>query len=163
MLGMCPVRCCAEPWDRIMNHYYDPPSEEELLAEFGATREELALMGASKWSFEISRMDIRDCWGAECFLCEKPVLSTQATKEHVIPRSLGGPTIISNLRYAHEVCNTRKGSRILPDLEVSVRRRKELKAIWVIARDSSRKHYEGNPGNGRRTPWVLRIKGPNTW
>lgn len=33
------------------------------------------------------------------------------TADHVVPRSLGGPDTLGNLRPAHRACNSRKGNR----------------------------------------------------
>ena len=46
-----------------------------------------------------------------CWLCGRPGANTA---DHVIPRSRGGATLdMNNLKAAHGVCNSRKGTRIL--------------------------------------------------
>lgn len=58
----------------------------------------------------------RDNW--ICHLCHQPVpkdvarrSKLRATRDHVIPRSLGGPDVAENLKLAHKSCNQRRGNR----------------------------------------------------
>ena len=56
----------------------------------------------------------RDHW--QCHYCGQP--STKArplTLDHVIPESMGGPTVVGNLVAACQKCNTRKSNRPLED------------------------------------------------
>lgn len=50
----------------------------------------------------------------DCLKMPKP---NQATLDHIVPRSLGGTSTIVNLRAAHSLCNSRRGSDMkkLPD------------------------------------------------
>ena len=52
-----------------------------------------------------------------CWLCGRPGADTV---DHVIPRALGGPDTLDNLRAAHRVCNSRRGTR-LPTAPVTSR------------------------------------------
>ena len=48
--------------------------------------------------------------GNLCWLCEKPFSNRKPPSiDHVIPKSKGGPTIISNLKLAHSKCNYERG------------------------------------------------------
>ncbi len=44
---------------------------------------------------------------ANCYICGDPI-NGDAELDHVIPRSLGGPTEIENLRWSHRRCNRMK-------------------------------------------------------
>jgi 5-methylcytosine-specific restriction endonuclease McrA len=48
--------------------------------------------------------------GGICHLCGMPGATTA---DHMIPRKLGGPDTLDNLRAAHVDCNGRKGARLL--------------------------------------------------
>lgn len=47
--------------------------------------------------------------GGRCHLCGLPVLPEDATRDHVIPRSLGGPDSGENIKLAHGSCNGARG------------------------------------------------------
>lgn len=58
----------------------------------------------------------RDNW--LCWLCNQPVpqdvkrrSKLAATRDHVVPRSHGGPDTADNLRLAHRKCNQGRGNR----------------------------------------------------
>lgn len=51
--------------------------------------------------------------GRICHLCSKPVDRQQATMDHVIPVTKGGPHTRANVKLAHRGCNTRKGNRTM--------------------------------------------------
>lgn len=54
-------------------------------------------------------------YGNICFLCEEPFEKKQdITLDHWIPKAEGGGDEITNLRLAHEPCNSEKG-RLLPE------------------------------------------------
>lgn len=55
-------------------------------------------------NFTLDEIYRRD--GGECHLCEEPVSRDQATMDHVIPASLGGPHTRANVRLAHRSCNS---------------------------------------------------------
>lgn len=52
---------------------------------------------------------VRD--GGRCWLCGK---LGATTIDHVIPRSLGGPDTLDNLRAAHGSCNSARGTKLPP-------------------------------------------------
>lgn len=52
--------------------------------------------------------------GHVCHLCRKEVDRRDATMDHVIPVTRGGPHTRANVKLAHRGCNTRKGNRLLP-------------------------------------------------
>jgi 5-methylcytosine-specific restriction endonuclease McrA len=47
-------------------------------------------------------------YGTVCALCGGEGADT---KDHIIPRSLGGSDALDNLRPAHRRCNSRRGNR----------------------------------------------------
>lgn len=56
--------------------------------------------------------------GDDCWLCKMPIDFTITSRDdpwhwsrdHFIPRSLGGSSALENLRLAHRWCNSRRGS-----------------------------------------------------
>lgn len=68
--------------------------------------------------YAIEQVAWRDGW--TCHLCDKPVdpaLSypdpMSASRDHVLPISLGGIDEAENVRLAHWICNSRRGARPL--------------------------------------------------
>lgn len=51
-----------------------------------------------------------------CYLCHGEVDFDDATRDHVHPRSRGGPDGCKNLRLAHGDCNRAKGAMMLDEL-----------------------------------------------
>lgn len=47
---------------------------------------------------------------AICWLCHRFVERDDASRDHIIPRSLGGPNNIDNYALAHAECNSRRGN-----------------------------------------------------
>lgn len=71
---------------------------------------------------------IRERDGALCWLCGRALDWTLRkgrypgiTLDHVVPRSLGGTGVLSNLKLAHRICNTVRGNGI-PDGRVDPER-----------------------------------------
>lgn len=67
------------------------------------------------WNDSSKRKELR-AWtlardGGVCWLCGKPGATTV---DHVVPRSLGGPDTLANLRAAHGSCNSARGTRLPP-------------------------------------------------
>jgi 5-methylcytosine-specific restriction endonuclease McrA len=69
----------------------------------------------SQASVQIRALRRRD--GDSCWLCGKKVGlrlpkddPMRASRDHVIPRSLGGPDDLGNMKLAHRVCNSRRGA-----------------------------------------------------
>lgn len=58
----------------------------------------------------ISRYDIWIRDHKQCHLCHQSVSLKQASRDHVIPRSNGGPNAADNLRLAHKKCNQQRGT-----------------------------------------------------
>ena len=48
--------------------------------------------------------------GNGCLYCGKPVSLDEATLEHIVPMSAGGPDHLANLTLAHQACNQAAGS-----------------------------------------------------
>lgn len=45
-----------------------------------------------------------------CHLCFRRVPRREASRDHIRPRSLGGPDFAENLKLAHRRCNSRRGN-----------------------------------------------------
>lgn len=45
-----------------------------------------------------------------CALCSFPLEESEANKDHIIPKSKGGPNTRSNFQATHKVCNSKKSS-----------------------------------------------------
>lgn len=45
-----------------------------------------------------------------CYCCGQPITLATATLEHIVPKSLGGKDILSNLALSHEKCNSARGN-----------------------------------------------------
>lgn len=53
-----------------------------------------------------------------CQICLKEVEDpVEASRDHIIPVSRGGESVLENLQLAHRSCNTFKGSRDMEDIE----------------------------------------------
>jgi 5-methylcytosine-specific restriction endonuclease McrA len=61
---------------------------------------------------------IRD--GFACQYCGTRVSMTTGTRDHVIPRSRGGPDIMQNVVTACRACNVRKDDRMLEEVGMSL-------------------------------------------
>jgi len=49
--------------------------------------------------------------GGRCHLCGKTVNTmSEASRDHIVPLSLGGCTCTGNIALAHRSCNSRRGS-----------------------------------------------------
>lgn len=44
-----------------------------------------------------------------CCFCHKPLYWSEATLEHIRPKSRGGPTTLENLTISCQPCNSRRG------------------------------------------------------
>jgi 5-methylcytosine-specific restriction endonuclease McrA len=61
--------------------------------------------------------------GELCEICMKPLRADQKLSlDHIIPTSVGGSDHRSNLRVTHLRCNVRRGNRLPPIKDMSVRR-----------------------------------------
>jgi hypothetical protein len=45
-----------------------------------------------------------------CYVCNKPVARAVASREHILPESLGGTNDPSNLTLSHKKCNNKRGN-----------------------------------------------------
>jgi 5-methylcytosine-specific restriction endonuclease McrA len=62
---------------------------------------------------------LRERYGDNCWLCALPIdfAITDAndpmrySRDHVVPRVLGGGSTVANMRLAHRQCNSRRGPR----------------------------------------------------
>jgi 5-methylcytosine-specific restriction endonuclease McrA len=64
----------------------------------------------------------------ECCLCHKPAITP--TKEHLTPKSRGGPNGSSNVRIACQACNLAKGDMTLPEYQ-HFRRTGKFRASYI--------------------------------
>jgi 5-methylcytosine-specific restriction endonuclease McrA len=44
-----------------------------------------------------------------CYLCGRYVLPSDASRDHLVPKSVGGSDSLSNLALAHKDCNAARG------------------------------------------------------
>jgi len=73
---------------------------------------------------QVARLRRRD--GDDCWLCREPIDfgieddddDWHWSRDHFIPRSLGGPNTTENMRLAHKWCNSHRGTggRAFPSL-----------------------------------------------
>ena len=54
-----------------------------------------------------------------CYLCGREVSVHEMSFEHVLPLCEGGSHTPENVRLAHRLCNSRKGSRSLSEMDLS--------------------------------------------
>ena len=71
-------------------------------------RAQLAMVAFEDFAF----CEIADRDGWVCHICRQTVLPEQASLDHVIPISKGGPHTRDNVKLAHLLCNQRKGNRL---------------------------------------------------
>lgn len=50
----------------------------------------------------------------KCFWCQRAMQMTDASFDHLVPRSRGGGNALANLVLAHKACNTARGDQIWP-------------------------------------------------
>ena len=62
-----------------------------------------------RWADTIRR-EVLLTWGRDCHLCGLPITEDDLSFDHLIPRSKGGTTNVNNLRAAHRLCNSARGS-----------------------------------------------------
>ena len=73
-------------------------------------RRRAALAAVPSEPIDIETLYVRD--GGICQLCNTPVSRQDASIDHKVPISLGGPNLWSNVQLAHFTCNARKGNRV---------------------------------------------------
>jgi len=62
---------------------------------------------------------IRERDNQMCHLCNRWVSIHEASLDHVIPLSKGGEHNEDNIKLAHSVCNSKKGDRLMGELDLS--------------------------------------------
>jgi hypothetical protein len=62
----------------------------------------------------VDRLTVYERDGGICHICGKRVSVKSFTLDHLIPVARGGPHVATNLRVAHKVCNSRRGTGRLP-------------------------------------------------
>jgi 5-methylcytosine-specific restriction endonuclease McrA len=96
----------------------DASDREELSAYARIKRHKRGREVAFPLGKRVLKVAERDEW--TCHLCRKKIDSKmlvgdgRATLDHLLPRSLGGTSCLSNLKIAHKGCNTKRGNRPLP-------------------------------------------------
>ncbi len=60
------------------------------------------------------RPQVREKYGSCCRWCGKPLLLSEQTFEHMIPRSRGGKNNLENLRPACRQCNSSRRNNPFP-------------------------------------------------
>lgn len=76
------------------------------------------LMGNAQFSKK--NVLIRD--NHECCYCGDKLKRSEATLDHVVPKSKGGKTVWNNIVTACEPCNTYKGNRLVKECSLSLLR-----------------------------------------
>lgn len=62
-----------------------------------------------RYTASVAEIGDRDGW--RCHLCRRNVKVKDATRDHIIPQSLGGSHKADNLRLAHRSCNSKRQNR----------------------------------------------------
>jgi len=93
---------------------------------------------------------IRERDGDACFFCWRDVTDDDASLEHLVPLSHGGPSHTSNLFLAHKVCNSKAGHLSAPEkVRLHVAEALKRNERWV-RRDIKKEGAErlrGKPGD----------------
>lgn len=55
-----------------------------------------------------------------CWICNGKVSPKNATRDHVVPKSLGGTNHRSNIKLAHASCNSKRGNELTRNDELLV-------------------------------------------
>ena len=116
----CSKKTCLEQ-ERCEKHY----NSYKALVKQQNSR---SLKRWAKHSLTEKEKKIYQKTGGKCWLCDRELSIAEFTKDHVIPKSLGGRGEIDNLMPAHQYCNSVKGSTIVRDSEEFLKRfRKHFK------------------------------------
>ena len=65
----------------------------------------------------VDREFIRQRDGQLCYLCGGWVSVHEQSLDHVVPLSRGGAHAYANIKLAHKVCNSKKGDRLLGEID----------------------------------------------
>ena len=68
---------------------------------------------------DVSRDEIAERDDHTCYLCGRWVSAHEAALDHVVPLARGGGHARSNVRLTHSVCNSKKGDRLLSEIDTS--------------------------------------------
>lgn len=68
---------------------------------------------------DVRRMKVAERDGQECYLCGRWLGWREITLDHVHPLSRGGGHTYANVKIACRVCNSRKGDRLLEELNLA--------------------------------------------
>jgi hypothetical protein len=60
-----------------------------------------------------------------CHLCGQHVRFKDASRDHVRPKSLGGPTTWKNIKLAHKKCNSKRSSRPVEEFKNAINQTRE--------------------------------------
>ncbi len=65
--------------------------------------------GIGAWRRKLRRQLFAGRRRVRCCFCGRELTFRKATLEHVVPRSLGGPNVLQNLRISCARCNNERG------------------------------------------------------
>ncbi len=72
---------------------------------------------------KVSYKHILERDGMYCYICDQPILAHHALHfDHVIPLVRSGPHTEDNIKPTHEICNQRKGAKLLSEMTSRQRR-----------------------------------------
>lgn len=66
---------------------------------------------------DVSRDEIRERDNETCHVCGEWVSVHDATLDHVAPLARGGAHTKDNVKLAHMVCNSKKGDRLMGEID----------------------------------------------
>lgn len=69
---------------------------------------------SQKCYFKSMKVPVKEVWERDsrtCHICGEDVCLEDASRDHLIPRSHGGPTTFENVALAHKKCNSRRGTK----------------------------------------------------
>lgn len=72
----------------------------------------MSRQGSSYYSKPLER--IHSDFKGICALCGRYVELKDASRDHIIPRSMGGGNGRDNIQLTHKTCNNRKGNEVYP-------------------------------------------------
>lgn len=102
----------------------------------------------------IYERDMRTCWLCRLHVGYGPEVfftPLAPTRDHVVPRSEGGPTTEDNIRLAHAFCNSARDAYAPAHLAVIVRAMMDGANLPRARSHAPRRHAEGT-GSGRAAP-----------
>lgn len=104
---------------------FQRPSKEERIrqdfmrqrrrADYNARRRAASFTGQLS---DVNRLELLEACGRVCYLCGQYLSVHDLTVDHVVPLSRGGSHTLENIKPAHKVCNSRKGDRLLSEIDL---------------------------------------------